>query len=289
MAFLAVFAIVDLALIGLAVQHTRQAPPSDTIAAIEPGVDNGLSEQRTFDFKRAEAAYAFMSADGRLVTGVRGSCDKPGSVWTSLDDGATMTEVDSGVAEVLAVRSMGQEDLLVVGAGRSDDDSDACDYVQRRSTDAGKTWFDDPAITLWHLSADPDKEDVITPAGSNAPPTCQVMSVQQIRDDLGRATCTDGRIYATDNAGKTWKTFGRLDNLRAVTFRSETDGFALARYQGCASYAFTTVDGTTWDPRACIDTEVARAAAANDTTDFALVGNAETVWLSDDGKEWRQP
>ncbi|KQY60560.1 hypothetical protein ASD11_14075 [Aeromicrobium sp. Root495] len=286
--FVALFVILDVVLVGVAIGHVRSDPPPSDIVSAEssqPSNDESANEQRAFSFKSAEAGFLDVSNDDTFITATRGSCSGDGgTIRTSDDGGATLAERDAGVDQVLAVQAANKGKLTVVGTELD------CKPVQRSSDDGGKTWSDDSGIDLWYPSIT-DTHDVVTPDGTSTPPGCTVISLSQVGQDFGRVACADGKLFGSGNQGKKWVLLGRLDNIRVLTFSTFNSGYALARFQGCAANLFSTDDsGRTWKAGGCITGDPARALAVNDTGLTAVVGEPTGVFVSEtDGKDWMQP
>ncbi len=283
---LAAFVAFDVFLVTVAVRHVGAAPPRSDIqqvgASASPSSGREVSEQVAFEFKPAQAGLLSVSNRGTVITAVRGTCrGKSGVVRTASADSDLETR-DVGVRQVLAVRATNDR-LVVVGT------NDTCGAVQRSSTDGGRTWVDDPEVELWHPSASNVRE-VVAPGGTGSPPGCTIISLSQVGADFGRVVCADGKLFGSGNSGRSWVLLGRLDNARVIAFTSFNDGYALARYQGCAANAFTTDDsGRTWKPGGCITGDPARAIAANDTGLTAVVGTPTSLFVSrDKGEGWKQ-
>lgn len=282
---LAAFLAFDAFLVVVAVRHVGAAPPSSDIQQVATGDEAArqqVSDQVAFEFTPAQAGAMSVSNRGTVITAVRGTCrGKAGVVRTASSDSELQVR-DVGVRQVLAVRAT-DDRLTVVGT------NDACAPVQRSSTDGGRTWSDDPQVQLWHPSAD-NVRRVVAPGGTGSPPGCTIISLSQVGSDFGRVACADGKLFGSGNSGRSWVLLGRLDNARVIAFTSFNDGYALARYQGCAANAFTTDDsGRTWKPGGCITGDPARAIAANDSGLTAVVGAPTSLFVSaDKGEDWKQ-
>lgn len=283
---LAAFLALDAVLVVVAMRHVGAPPPGSDIqvagASASPDSRRQTSDQVAFEFEPSQAGTLSVSNHGTVITAVRGTCrGKAGVVRTASADSELETR-DVGLRQVLAVRAT-DERLVVVGT------DDTCAAVQRSSTDGGRTWVDDPEVQLWYPSPT-NVRQVVAPGGTGSPPGCTIISLSQVGDDFGRVVCADGKLFGSGNEGKSWVLLGRLDNARVIAFTTFNNGYALARYQGCAANAFTTDDsGRTWKPGGCMTGDPARAIAANDSGLTAVVGAPTSLFVSaDKGEDWKQ-
>ncbi|MFI5429479.1 WD40/YVTN/BNR-like repeat-containing protein [Aeromicrobium sp. UC242_57] len=284
---IAAFVIVDVVLIIGARRHVFQTPPESDIVArpVTPAAATAAPDdaQVSYDFDATRSIAISLANDGALVLGPRTACTSTAErapITTSLDGGAKVTQVATGLVTVLGARAVSASDLRIVGL-----DSD-CTVREARSSDGGAKWTASAAVSLWY--ADPkDEQRVVSPTGSGDV-GCEVVSVSQITAESARVGCADGSIKGTGDSGTTWTQRGRLDNLRVATFLTPTAGYALARYNGCAANAFTTKDaGVTWQPGGCITGEPAQGIAASANGLAAVVNDG--LYVSSNGADWKQP
>ena len=276
---LVLFLIVDVILVVLVYRHVNQPPPSSDVVLEEtPAPEQVDNEQTAFEFDPSTAAVLDVTNDGTVVWATRGSCQgAPGSVMTGTGNGASMTPRSPGLQTVLSAAITAEGDVVLVGT-KGD-----CVPVQLRSTDGGASWDEDDEISLWYPSPT-DVRTVVAPNGTTSEPQCSVSSLSQVDGNFARVTCVDGVVRGTGNAGAEWVVLGRLDNIRTATFTTFDTGYALARFEGCAAFLFTTTDsGATWTDRSCIVGDPARAVAASDTALVAVVGTDPKTFVSDDG------
>lgn len=270
------FVVADVALGAAAWKHVHREPaPSDIdVAALTAAPSDSAGAAKPYELEPADVVMVDATADGTVITARRGACDGEAPVVrVSTNGGRTLTAVDPGVSEVLAVRVDEESSALtVIGADKN------CKVGATRSTDDGRTWKDVSVATAdgWYPGTG-DLAEVVTPDGTSKP-GCKVSSLSAIDDTFARVSCTDGRIRGTGDAGKTWTTLGTLTNLRAASFDDYTNGTALARHEGCADYAFTTADGgRTWKPRGCVGGEAAQALSSDGTRLVAMVDDQVAV------------
>ncbi|NRQ49124.1 hypothetical protein [Aeromicrobium stalagmiti] len=293
---LAVFVIVDLALIVGAVRHVNGTPPSSDLpeasATVAPSAPTGsptatatAPAQLDYNFQASKAVALSSANDGTIVFGTRGRCaaGDDAEVSVSTNAGADFSPSTTGLTTTLAVKTTGAGAISVVGT-----DAD-CDPQQVSSTDGGKTWTDDDEITLWY--PDPERtREVVSPAGKTAVGAkCIVTSVSQVTAESARVSCANGTFRGTGNSGEKWVSLGRLDNVRVGTFLTPSKGYALARYNGCGANQFSTTDGgVTWQPGGCISGDPAQAIAAT-VNGLTAVVSGDPYVSTDDGKTWKQP
>ena len=276
---LVLFLIVDVVLVVLVYRHVNQPPPASDVTLEETAAPDQVdNEQTAFEFDPSSAAVLDVANDGSVVWATRGACDGvPATVMTGSENGAVMTPSSPGLQTVLSAAITPEGDFVLVGTEGD------CQPLQLRSTDGGGSWEEDDEISLWYPSPT-DVRVVVAPNGAASDPQCSVSSLSQIDADFARVTCVDGVVRGTGNAGVEWVVLGRLDNIRTATFTTFDTGYALARFQGCAAFLFTTTDsGATWTDRSCIVGDPARAVAASDTVLIGVVGTDPKVFVSDDG------
>lgn len=279
MPLLVLFLIVDVILVVLVYRHVNQPPPASDVAVEETAAPDQVdNEQTAFEFDPSTAAVLDVANDGTLVLATRGACDGvPATVVTGTENGAAMTPRSPGLQTVLSAAITPEGDVVLVGTEAN------CQPVQLRSTDGGASWEEDDEISLWYPSPT-DVRTVVAPDGTASEPQCSVSSLSQVDANFARVTCVDGVVRGTGNAGAEWVVLGRLDNIRTATFTTFDTGYALARFEGCAAFLFTTTDsGATWTDRSCIVGDPARAVAASDTLLVSVVGTDPKVFVSDDG------
>jgi hypothetical protein len=295
-AFLVVFILVDIVLIGGAVRHVNGTPPKsglpDTAAAeatpsASPGPSRteGATTQVDYTFRGSKAVALSSANDGTIVFGTRGRCaaGKEAELSVSTNSGEDFAKVETGLTTTLAVRTTGANLISVVGT-----DAD-CDPQQVTSRDGGKSWTESDSIDLWYPAAD-EVTRVESPRGASIPSKkCVITSVSQVTEDSARVSCEDGTFRGSGDSGKTWVRLGRLDNARVSTFVSPGKGYALARYNGCGANVFATTDGgATWQSGGCIAGDPAQAIAAT-TNRLTSVVAGDPYVSTDDGKSWMQP
>ncbi len=278
MPLLALFVILDVALVVGVYRHVNREPPaSDVVSEPTAAPDQTGNEQTAFEFDPSTAAVLDVTNDGTVLWATRGACGgTPGVVMTGTGNGAEMTQRSPDLQTVLSAAVLPSGEMLLVGTGAD------CVPVQLSSSDGGASWDEDDAIELWYPSPT-DVRSVVAPGGRASTPECTVTSLSQVDANFARVSCVDGVVRGTGNAGAQWVVLGRLDNIRTATFTTFDSGFALARFQGCAAYVFSTTDtGATWSARSCIVGDPARAIASSDTALVGVVGADPQVFVSDD-------
>lgn len=290
---LAVFVIVDVFLVVLAVRHVNGTPPASDLPDVaatatptpgEPETSPVASSQIDYDFKASEAVALSAANDGTIVYGTRGRCaDAPTSVMISTNGGADFAPSDTGLTTTLAVKAANATSITVVGTDAK------CDVKQLTSTNGGSSWTASDSVELWYPAVD-DSATVVSPKRSSKPAEgCIVTSVSQVTAASARISCADGTIRGSGDDGATWVELGRLDNVRVSSFLTPSAGFALARYNGCGANQFATTDGgVTWTPGGCITGDPAQAIAATANGLTAVVAGEPYV-SADNGQTWMQP
>lgn len=300
---LALFVILDVFLVVVAVRHVNGTPPTSDLPAAaattaapsaSPTATSGsdtpttatpdTSSQVEYEFDAAAAVAMASSNDGTVIFGTRGRCaDAPATVQISTNGGRNFATRSTGLTTTLAVAASSANSISVVGT-----DGD-CKVKQIASVDAGKSWTDADDVTLWYPAPDNDKT-VVSPSGPSEPGTgCVVTSVSQVTAASARVSCADGMFKGSGDNGATWVDLGRLDNVRVGTFLTPSGGFALARYNGCGANEFSTTDGgVTWTPGGCISGDPAQAISAT-TNGLAAVVADQFYTSADNGESWMQP
>lgn len=285
---IAAFVVVDAVLIVGAWRHVFQAPPDSDIvvAAVKPTTSptaEPLTAQVSYDFDEARSVAIAVANDGTVVFAARGECNSAAQrapISTSVDGGAKVREVTTGLVTVFAAQAVSRNDVRLIGQDSS------CKVREARSSDGGLKWTASDEISLWYVDPDEGK-NVVSPKGS-ASVGCEVISLSQVTAESARAACADGTIRGTGDSGANWTDLGRLDNLRVATFLTPTAGHALARYNGCAANSFTTKDaGVTWVPGGCITGEPAQGIGASVNGMAAVVNDG--LYVSPNGTKWEQP
>ncbi len=280
------FVLLDVALVVGVMQHVNRTPPASAdlpkVTATPSKTAKPAGGQEKYRFRPERSSVISLANDETLMYASRGQCDGDASakLVVSGNGGASTSNADTGLKEILAVRAVSRSELRVVGAGAD------CVVKRLTSSDGGDTWNTDLEDDIWYPSLDND-QSIVSPRGTSKA-GCTVTSLSQVTDDFARVTCSDGTIRGTGD-GKKWLKLGRLDNVRVASFTTFNAGYALAVYQGCAAQEFTTRDGgRTWAPGGCISGEPAQAIGANDTGLLAIVKSQ--LYASDNGgKRWAQP
>lgn len=297
-ALLALFVVLDVVLIVVAVRHVNGTPPSSDLPATAASTtstsgtptptpttsSSAAPTQLAYDFKASEAVAMSSANDGTIVFGTRGTCAGPeASVQVSTNGGKDFAAASTGLTTTLAVSATGAKAITVVGTNAD------CDVKQVTSTDGGSSWTEADVVTLWYPAADTDTS-VVAPSGASEPGEgCVVTSVSQVTAASARVSCADGTFKGSGDSGKTWVDLGRLDNARVSSFLTPSAGYALARFNGCAANEFTTADGgVTWTPGGCISGDPAQAISATSNGLTAVVAG-EFYTSDDDGQVWMQP
>jgi photosystem II stability/assembly factor-like uncharacterized protein len=109
--------LLDVALIITVVGHVNAEPPASDITATASPTPTGQNDaQIAFDYTPKDAMFLDVANDGTLVLGVRGTCkDDSGAVRVSADSGATLEPTDTGLSKILAVQAAPDGNLAVVG------------------------------------------------------------------------------------------------------------------------------------------------------------------------------
>jgi hypothetical protein len=274
---LGAFVVLDVVLVGAAVNRTRpevsEAPVSATAAgaavttpwvttrpvptdhAISAGTEAGGESARRVDPATLTVGIVAVDADSawRYTTG---SCDSGGSTLALTSDGGrTWQPVVAPFDATTRVRVRPNGTAFAVGGDEGDD----CRPEIRQSAGAAAPWGAAAGVSdAWYR--DPrDPAAVGTGAGRTAKPCGATAVIDLAITDTGAAAlCTDGRVMTTATGGD-WKRSATVDgalsvagpatgsSLVAVTGVADCDGVAVVsadapeRVLGCAGADLASV------------------------------------------------
>lgn len=269
----AVFAIVDIVLIYLAVRHTSGPSASADAGPAATTVDSSATETTeptsgapstapTSSAGPAAASDAVslvaLATDGTVLQASSGQCE-PGvtsGLQLSTDGGATFAALPAQEQQVLRVIATSKSNLQYVGA---DED---CETALYQSVDGGTTWSKGPADGSWHLAAGPPSTSIVSPEGETDA-GCVPVGISVLSKTAAFVACADGGVRGTADGGETWNPAGAPQGIVNVSFLNQTNGYALAVAQECPAEVRRTSDGgKTWNPVGCIQGSVPQSVDA---------------------------
>jgi hypothetical protein len=294
----AVFLIVDIALVVLALNSAHPGTPRDTLRPIPTFTAQAPSpspaQSATTSARAVPSTRVLAAFDGTTAwRATTGACPAtPASPELTTDSGATWKKTDAtGPTKVTAIQRIfvGGKDLaMMVGLNQAD-----CTPALIKTFVAGRsyaaypkelagTWFVNPA----------DRSSVHSPAGVFASP-CSVIALAPRDAKTAAVLCDDHTVHMTTDAAATWLI--RVDAPGAVALAaSDTGYFAAALDQvGCAGVQVTGVNTNATSNPGCYPID---AAADSLAAKVAVSAAGGTLWLwagdsvarsTDNGATWR--
>lgn len=291
MGALALFVLLDVVLVILAVRHT--SAPGTTVSVAGHGSGQATSPKGAASSTPTtgastagdpgSVAFLAVAKDGTVVRSSRGQCpgDTSPTVEVSQDTGRTFAgRPVPALREVLSVQVSSAQKVQILGLDA------ACRLKTYATGDGGRNWFASSGATGWHLAANADAKKVVSPDGTRATP-CTPTWVTTAPNGVVRVLCQNGTILGSDDLGLTWVSLGRLAGAVAIQYSSSGAGLALARQPGCAAAVLQTIDGgNTWSRATCLPgSDPLALGAAGDLT-LAQVGDRLFVSTAG-GSGWR--
>jgi len=288
---LALFVLLDVVLVTLAVRHT--SAPGTTVSVDRRGSATATSStgaaasspsptrRRPTPGAAGSVAFLAVSADGTVVRTSRGQC--PGTttptVEVSADTGRTFVgRPVPALREVLSLQVSSALKVQILGLDA------ACRPKTYATGDGGRNWFASVGATGWHLAKDAAAAKVVSPDGTHPTP-CTPMAVTTAANGVVRVLCRDGTILGSDDLGVTWVSLGRLRGAVAIQYSSSGAGLALARRPGCPAAVLQTIDGGhTWTRVTCLPGSDPLALATSGHLTLAQVGDRVFVSTADGGR-----
>ena len=260
---IAVFAVVDIVLVYLAVRHTSGSAASAQESAVTTSVESTTSQSQDGSTQQTTSAPATsagsgtpsdavslisLATDGTVLQASSGQCGAGGSAGLQLstDGGKTFAPLQAPEHQVLRVIATSEVNLQYVGAGQD------CEPALYQSVDGGTTWSKGPADGSWHLAAGAPSTTVESPEGPQDA-GCVPVAISVLSKTSSFIACADGSARGTVDSGKTWTPAGEPQGIVSVSFLNQTSGYALAVGQDCPAEVRRTTDGgESWNPVGCI-------------------------------------
>ena len=274
---LALFALLDLALVYLALTVHGTPRPSSGIPSSAPSPSaaptDAEPDETGFEFAALNRLLAPASDTVAWRTGT-GDCDSPVAVERTEDAGASWDEYvveGAGIRSVLALAAIDAVTIrAVVGVGEE------CEPQQIESFTGGVFWAPvSGSDAYWHDSP-LEPGAVIGPDRVATTPCEQISSIAALSDSEAAVVCTNGSLQQTTDSGATWTNPADGSGVRAVA--AGGDGFLVARAgtDSCEGLqvALLTTDGP--EPRSCVP------AVPSDSIAFAARGDVVWMWAGGD-------
>lgn len=264
-------------------QPTRVASESRTTEPRDEPSEEPDENAQSDDTVLDEGTTLMATSGDLVVQAERGSCASETSARIVLStDGAKTfdpVQLDDPLAAVLALH-VTDDGIQVIGA-----DAD-CEPITLTSAD-GEQWDAGEAPSDWHLTADPEARQVVSPDGDlDTPCTPTALSVES--DAVVRLLCTNGRLLGL--SGSSWAALGNLPGATAIRYPTPAVGFAIAPDGDCENAVLRTDDGgADWRQLACLEgVDAEGAVAGRDGRYIARAGDV-TLVTDDGGDTWTRP
>jgi photosystem II stability/assembly factor-like uncharacterized protein len=251
----ATLVVVDVLLVALAVGSVQQggpAPVSTEPPPLPPRLpDGGSLDTASLNTGPGSQRPVHLDAgvDGTLLRATRGACEDGPAAQVELSDdgGETFRPVESPATEVLRIDIDVASDMWLVGLDES------CSAGFYRSSDEGRTWQWSPGTAgTWHTL--PIAARALHAPGGRVPIDCTAQSLTAVDYSVAYVVCADDTLRVTRDGGETWLPAGRIVGLVAASFRSPTEGTAVASTSECPVRVWTTTDGgAQWTSDACLE------------------------------------
>ena len=220
----------------------------------------------------------------RVRSGACGGSADPAVVERTQDGGRTWRAVDVPSPVVVRVRATSATKAFVVAAVSA---ADGCDASYRSTTDA-RTWTaPSRPHNAWYRSPS-DPQRVILPNGRMARPCGSSEVIDLLPDGQRRAAalCSDERVVATTDTGRSWQRVASAPGAVALAQRPGASGYVVAalQRQGCDGVAVMTVASSP-SRLGCVDGATAApggVAVASAAGSLRLL-TGTTVQVSSDG------
>jgi hypothetical protein len=292
----AVFLIVDIALVVLALNSAHPGTPRGTpgpIPTFTPQAPIPTPSPTTgalaVPSMRVLAALDTTTA-WRAITGACPST--PASPELTTDSGVTWKKTDAtGPTKVTAIQRIlvgGKALATMVGLKQSD-----CAPALIKTFVAGRSYaaFPDELASTWFVNP-ADRSSVHSPAGAFASP-CYVIALAPRDAKAAAVLCDDHTVNMTTDAAATW--LKSVDAPGAVALAASDAGYVVAALGqvGCAGVQVTGVNASAASHPGCYPI---KAAAESLATKVAVSAAGGTLWLwvgdsvvrsADNGATWR--
>lgn len=288
---IALFVLVDAALIGYALTSSQVSPSTRTPAPlptfITPRSPSPTPSPTPSAAPAAQSAIelGFLAPVDEEVAwrATPGSCTGPDAVIERTTDGGATWQavgpVELGIHEVLALSAVDDTTArVVVRVG------EACGTTAIATFTEGDFWNEYPETVADFAYADPATGTTVQVDGVAVTAPCvQVRQVQQRSDSTG-ALCDDA-LLELPTGSAAWLSM-TVPHIAAIA--ASDDGYTLARsgVSDCAGLAIETVPSPLGSAQ---PTRVGCLAEAVGASGLAIAQAGSAVWVWADGKVWVSP
>lgn len=240
------------------------APPAPPVPPVQPTLH--MAQQR------------MLSVDGdQVVRAIGGSCDTPGRVEFSQDDGftwnASLSLAGTGATQILRLVTADLWRAQVVAM-----DANCLPQVYQTS-DFGMTWNGPSAVAgMWFLNpADP--VHVVTPTGVQPLP-CAAVEISAV-EDRAAIRCNDGAVHTTLDQGRTWNVSPTVGPAAALSTFEGAYAAAVTGDATCAGLRLVTIGASSSGPSGCFETLDAVSAAEQGQVAVVHEDGLTILWVDD--------
>ena len=295
---IAVFALVDAALVGVALTSPGgglgglladgDAPPaappsaSGSPATPEPAPTASAAPQLTPPTSRlsaVDATTAYRAASGTCsptTTAVLEKTTDGGETWSA-------APVFTGMATVLRVEAVSSTYAYLVGL-----QSQGCQPTVALTYTSGADFVNSPERLSSNWYADPATLAVVHSSSgvTVTAPCAQVVQLASVDETHAAVLCSDGQVFQTADAGATWGAAGAAPGVTAVG--ADEDGYllAVAELPTCEGVEVQrlALEGTATTTAGCAPVPAGgRAEVVASGAGAVWLGAAGATFVSDDG------
>ena len=199
-----------------------------------------------------------------------GTCEKPGAVWVTDDEGGSWSRQDAP-GRVLRARPSSATEGFVTGGG------DGCDLRLWNTDDAGRTWNqpNGGAADAWSRVPDDAKavhtpeDDVSRPCGSSM----RVLDLAALTAQQAQVLCENGDVRTTTDRGATWPKSFTVKGALAIGAVEGGNGVLVRTDSSCRGVVAVPVVGG----KPAGDGECVAGKASSGSV--SVSGSGEAWWL----------
>ena len=290
------FVLVDVALIGWALNSTRGAPTAPQAVEISAATTPQAEPTQSSTPEPTAAAPTFTLAEAvtptRIITALNattawraqtGPCPATAAEPEyTLDGGVTWTTTDaSGPTDVTAIQSITVEADGIASMVALAGTDCAPEFVKTFVAGDNYRAYDDQLENNWYV--DPDEPmTVVSPSGSVDSPCGQVVALAPTSQNTAAVLCSDQTVFMTDSGGVDW--IGPVSAPSTVGISASVAGYRLASVGNadCAGIQLGMLlpGQSAVDVTGCLLSETITAESAGDIAVSEAEGSV-WVWAQD--------
>ena len=290
------FVLVDLALIGWALNSTRGAPAAPQAEDLPVATTPQLAPTETPTPEPTAAAPTFTLAEAvaptRIITALSattawraqtGPCPVTAAEPEyTLDGGVTWTTTDAtGPTGVTAIQSITVEADGIASMVALDGTDCAPQFVKTFVAGDNYRAYDDQLENNWYVNPD-EPLTVVGPTGAADSPCGQVVSLAPTSQTAAAVLCSDQTVFMTDSGGADW--IGPVSAPSTVGISASVAGYRLASvgHVDCAGIRLGMLlrGQSAVDVTGCLQSETITADSAAGTA-VSEADGAVWVWTQD--------